>query len=86
MKDEIKELSDSVFKIANAISDQNASYGHCPSGNGVISSLTEAVMGVTASLMNVSSSNTEIASAIETGFSELSDAILKLAESLTQGK
>lgn len=60
--DVIQGLATSARRIASAIS-ADAAPGHDATG-GVVASLTEAVMGITAGLMAVAESNEAIADAI----------------------
>ena len=61
--DIIEGLSDSARKIADAITPSDAAHGHDATG-GTISSLTEAVMGVTAAMVRIADAIESVASAI----------------------
>lgn len=63
--DVIESLANNARMIAHAITPTDASPGPCPSGEGQVGSLTEAVMGLTKAMMQIASSIQSVADAIE---------------------
>ena len=63
--DVIEQVTDSAKRIADAITPSSASPGQCPSGDGVVGSLTESVMGLTRAMMRIASAIESVATAIE---------------------
>ena len=58
-------LADNAKRIAHAITPTDAAMGDCPTGEGKVGSLTEAVMGLTRAMMQIASSIQSVADAIE---------------------
>ncbi len=63
--DVVELLAENAKSIANAITPTNAAMAPCPSGDGQVGSLTEAVMGLTRSMMHIASAIQSVADAIE---------------------
>lgn len=55
---------DAIAAVANAITPRDAAYGHDETG-GTVGSLTEAVMGLTAALVQIAHAIDRVADAIE---------------------
>lgn len=60
------ELADRIGAVANAITPRGLAPGHDATG-GTVASLTEAVMGMTAALVQVAEGLRDIAEAIREG-------------------
>lgn len=62
--DAIDELAIAVRRVAGAITPQDAIHGRDEAG-GIVGSLTESVMGITAALLAISRSISDLAEAID---------------------
>lgn len=49
----VEKIGDALWKIAAGIADPSTSPGPCPSGQGVVNCLTEAMMGCTSGLVQI---------------------------------
>lgn len=63
--DAVETLAASTKRIADSITPSNASPCDCPSGEGHVGSLTEAVIGLTRSMMSIAAAIERVADAIE---------------------
>jgi hypothetical protein len=63
--DVIETLAESTKRIADSITPTNATPCECPTGEGSVGSLTEAVIGLTRSMMSIAASIERVADAIE---------------------
>ena len=62
--DDVDEISRAIKKVAYAITPPDTAPGHDETG-GTITSLTEAVMGMTAGLCQIASAINRLADAVE---------------------
>lgn len=74
MDDKLENLAIAMQLIANALRDPNAEMGRDAAG-GLVNSLLEAVMGITAGLYEVGKTNVEAADMIETGLQQTGRSI-----------
>ena len=62
---ELNEIADAVCVLAKSITDPATVAGNCPSGQGYVNSLTEAVMGNTAGLVRIADAITYLADTLD---------------------
>lgn len=62
--DPIATLADRVGDLASAVLPPNSSPAPCPSGRGHVMSLTEAGLSITAGLMAIAESISDLANAV----------------------
>lgn len=63
--DVIEMVAENTKRISDAITPGNASPAPCPSGDGMVGSLTEAVMGLTRAMTQIAGAIERVADAIE---------------------
>lgn len=63
--DVVELLAENAKSIAHSITPTNAAMGDCPTGTGKVGSLTEAVMGLTRSMMLIADAIENVAIAID---------------------
>lgn len=61
----LDKIAEAMWKIAASIADPNTYPGACPSGGGVVNSLTESMMGCTSGLVQIANAINNLAETVD---------------------